>query len=122
MNRHQFIGGMAFAHTGPFTSRFRATWPLARLTLDEIALTVAVRGRFWRWLTRQFVDDPTVEIPYDEVVRVELLRWWGIRFHTRTKEERLRRWDKRDCTTFWPRPLQRGSVMAALEEHGLKLG
>jgi hypothetical protein len=99
-----------------------ATWPLARLTLDADGLTIALRG----WAAKPFswlgFDASPVHIAYDELVRVERLNVrHGLRFHTQTKEERGRHWDRRNGTTFFWLPGHRGRLSEALTQHGIEI-
>jgi hypothetical protein len=55
-------------------------------------------------------------------VRVERLNVrHGLRFHTQTKEERGRHWDRRNGTTFFWLPGHRGRLSEALTQHGIEI-
>jgi hypothetical protein len=113
---------MGFGNPALLSIGSNATWPLALLTLDADGLTIALR----RWATRPFswlgFDSSPIHIHYEEIVRVEhLRRRHGLRFYTQTKEERGRRWDRRNGTTFFWLPSHRGHLFAALTQHGIDI-
>jgi hypothetical protein len=109
VEKQTYIGGARFA--GVALGRSRASWPLARLTLNDDGIRVGLRAPF-RFLHRD------VRIPWGEVERIERYGFTGqrgIRFLTG------KRLDRRDGVVFWCTPKDFPEVVASIERQGISI-
>jgi len=109
--RRRFVGGMWYGGTSwPFPGKSSLSWPLAVLELRSTCVRISPRGRLRNRLL------PAVEIPLDQITRVETgfgPTRAGLRFLSRSEGDR---------TVFWPLPRQGRLVEGALRDAGVPVG
>ncbi|MGH2886438.1 MAG: hypothetical protein ACRDPA_27690 [Solirubrobacteraceae bacterium] len=118
--REEFIGGLRLSNPVALSWGANATWPFARLVVDEDGITLSVREPIRRLFRGKWLADfEPVKIAYSELVRVEAIRVRrGIRFHTQSPQGRGRAWDRRNGAIFWT--WEMGTVRKALEARGVE--